>query len=547
MNLADAFAGHPGLAARASTIKQGITAAAQALRSAPALTAEASRGLDADWRGWLKQHFAHYTTHGFAPRHVHLWTWFTALRAGAWAPTEIEIWARGGAKSTSIELGCGWICERRSRLFVLYVSGTQDQADKHIGAISNVLETLGIARAVNVYGHSKGWRRQQLRTDTGFNVAAFGLDAAARGVKLDEVRPDLICFDDVDARHDSVAVVRKKEEAITQTILPAGASHCAVLFLQNLVQNNSIASRLIDGRADFLLNRNPVTVEPAVLNLAYQRVVNDVGASVYEIRGGEPTWEGQDLAVCTDQINTWGLRAFLREAQHDVLAVEGAMFQREWFLPVPVCPAECRWVRYWDLAATQAEPGTDPDWTVGVLMGEHAGVYYIKQVDRIQGSDLEVERLVHACALDDGYDVPIEIEQEPGASGKSLIGHYQRTVLAGFAVNGDRPTGDKQVRARPLSGTVEAGNVKLLPGSWRAAYLDVMCAFPFGPHDDDVDATSGAYGYLSRERLQHYAMQTRAVRPTQPTGPGGIRPSPHPSAVPVTNPNHPGYRGGRWR
>lgn len=282
-----------------------------------------------DWRAWLAAYFPEHTWAGFAPRHVRLWDWLTALERGSSAPAHIAVWPRGGAKSTSTELGCAWVCERRTRRFALYVSTTQEQADKHVTAIASLLERRRIERAVNVYGHSKGWRRQELRAANGFNCAGFGLDAGARGVKLDEVRPDLIIFDDVDARHDSIQGVRKKVETITQTIIPAGSADAAVMFVQNLIHKDSIAAQLADGRADFLLDRLPVLVEPAVRGLAYERRTQEDGTQRYVVTSGEPTWDGQTLKTCQKQMNDWGRHAFLREAQHEVSDAEHGLWVRE--------------------------------------------------------------------------------------------------------------------------------------------------------------------------------------------------------------------------
>ena len=55
-------------------------------------------------------------------------------------------------------------------------------------------------------------------------------------------------------------------------------------------------------------------------------------------------------------------------------------------------------------------------------------------------------------------------------------------------------TGSKPVRATPLAAQAEAGNVKLVKGAWNAQFIDELCAFDKGAHDDDVDAASGAFG-----------------------------------------------------
>ena len=103
-----------------------------------------------------------------------------------------------------------------------------------------------------------------------------------------------------------------------------------------------------------------------------------------------------------------------------------------------------------------------------------------------------------STAASDGKEVSIYMEQEPGASGVSMIDHYTRRVLKGFAFRGTRMTGSKEVRAAPVSSTAEAGNVKLISGMWIGAFVDEFEAFPNGAHDDQVDAVCGAVSTLAR-------------------------------------------------
>jgi predicted phage terminase large subunit-like protein len=176
---------------------------------------------------------------------------------------------------------------------------------------------------------------------------------------------------------------------------------------------------------------------------------------------------------------------------------EGGKFKREWFTIVDSAP-ECEKVRYWDLAATTPKPGKDPDYTAGVLMGKSKdNVLYIINVMRMRGTPNEVESLVRRTAEMDGRNVKIRMEQEPGASGVRVIDDYQRRVLMGWAFQGVKTTGDKEVRANPLSTQAQAGNVRLVRGPWINAFLDEAELFPNGAHDDMVDAASGAMAELS--------------------------------------------------
>lgn len=279
---------------------------------------------------WRERHFAAYTSAPNAPRHERFWQWIEALQPDERPRPRVEVWPRGGGKSTTIELGCARLGSEPAprRHYVLYVCKTQSQADKHVQSIAGMLELCGVGRAMNEYGSSKGWRHSEIRTNTGFNVTAFGLDSGMRGVKLDQYRPDVIIFDDVDDRLDSADTVAKKIEVITTTILPSGSNDCAVIFVQNKIAKDSIVSQLCDGRADFLHDRLPATVEPAIEHLAYDRVIQEDGTPRYVITGGTATWAGQNLTTCEQQINAWGLGAFLREAQHEVDEVEGGLWER---------------------------------------------------------------------------------------------------------------------------------------------------------------------------------------------------------------------------
>lgn len=302
---------------KAEAARRGLSLPQSQKRNAPTL-------LD-NWRAWLHDSFPAYVTAPFSSRHVDLWEWVWAIVPGQRPAPFVAIWPRGGAKSTSAELAVVALYQKRIRRYAVYVSETQELADKHVATISSQLESIGVDRAVNKYGASKGWRRNRLRTADGFTVDALGLDTAARGIKVDEQRPDLIVLDDLDGRHDSAAVTEKKIQSLTTTILPAGSSDCAVLAVQNLIHANGIFARLASGRADFLADRIISGPYLAIDNFQYE----SAGGYVTSI-SGEPTWAGQDLTACLGFIRTWGLRAFLRECQHAVAEAEGALWHMEW-------------------------------------------------------------------------------------------------------------------------------------------------------------------------------------------------------------------------
>ena len=212
-----------------------------------------------------------------------------------------------------------------------------------------------------------------------------------------------------------------------------------------------------------------------------------------------------------------GSRMFAQEYECVFLEEqEGGMFQRQWFANAIVddWPRDARTVRYWDRAATEATDGNDPDYTAGCLMAAKDGRYWIIDMQHARLTPKGNEDLIAAIAARDGTGTSIRMEEEPGSSGKDTIDHYARRVLVGYDFRGVRATGSKVERAAPFSAACEAGNIMIVRGPWDYNdFIDELCAFPRGLHDDRVDAASGAFSELARRsdpsRLLRYASRRR--------------------------------------
>ena len=174
----------------------------------------------------------------------------------------------------------------------------------------------------------------------------------------------------------------------------------------------------------------------------------------------------------------------------------GSKFRREWFTIVNEAPADAKRVRYWDMAATTPELGKDPDYTCGAKLAMKEGQYWIEHILHVRLSPKSVEDLIQQTAILDGVDVEIYMEQEPGSEGIALISYYARKILQGFAFRGNKATGDKEMRANPVSSAAEASNIFLVNGPWINEFLDEAESFPLGEHDDQIDAVSGAFQLL---------------------------------------------------
>ncbi len=210
-----------------------------------------------------------------------------------------------------------------------------------------------------------------------------------------------------------------------------------------------------------------------------------------------PFLNGGDYDLSLDLLDQT-TKAQLRKGDWQIKP-DGRMFKRTWFEVVAEAPSDCRWVRWWDLAATEEDPDKDPDYTAGALVGmSPQGTVFIKHMVRLRVNPHEVEMAVKQTAMADGYQVPIGMEQEPGSSGKTVVSYYRRIVLAGFEFHGLPSSGSKIERAKPFAGRAGKGDVKLVAGGWIGEFLDECEIFPDGEHDDQVDAAAAGYVYLTR-------------------------------------------------
>jgi predicted phage terminase large subunit-like protein len=175
---------------------------------------------------------------------------------------------------------------------------------------------------------------------------------------------------------------------------------------------------------------------------------------------------------------------------------DGNLFKAGRVELVKEVPADGERVRFWDRAAT---PGGG-DYTVGVLIQRTAGRYYVLDVVRGQWSTDERDRIIRETAQRDNlrfrHGITTVGEEEPGSAGKDQAAAFVR-LLAGYSVDTERATGDKVTRADAYASQWNAGNVSLLAADWTIAYQNELLAFPSGKHDDQVDASSGAFNRLA--------------------------------------------------
>lgn len=195
----------------------------------------------------------------------------------------------------------------------------------------------------------------------------------------------------------------------------------------------------------------------------------------------------------------------------------GQFFKREWFTEyLEAAPPGIFWIRYWDLAATEgdtkaaAAERSGPAWTAGAKLGiwrqksgDHKLVIANMRREKLEPGG--VREFVKATGESDTKRVQIVIEQDPGQAGKDQVINYQRTVLFGWSVHGNRATGPKETYWAQLAAFAKAGGIVLVRGEWNEALIKELVSLP-AAKKDQADACSRGYAWLigdEGKRLAH--------------------------------------------
>lgn len=335
---------------------------------------------------------------------------------------------------------------------------------------------------------------------TKFENDATGFREAMAFTSMTGSRGDRVLLDDPHSVDDANSPVKLAGDILTfREALPSRVNNdqSAIVIIMQRLNEKDVASVAIELGYEHLCI--PMRYEPD------RHCTTSIGWSDPRTVEGELMFpERFPEKQVAELERTLGAYATASQLQQRPAPRDGGLFKRSWFQPIPALPANIkRTARAWDFAATAKATGSDPDWSAGVRMSNTAdGLYIIEGCNRFRGSPMEVEAAVKAQAGIDGKAVTIRLAQDPGAAGKAWLAAMVK-LLAGYPIKTERPTGDKATRASPLAAQAEAGNVRILVtgdadrDAWIGPFLDELCLFPAGAHDDQVDAAADAFAELA--------------------------------------------------
>jgi predicted phage terminase large subunit-like protein len=355
----------------------------------------------------------------------------------------------------------------------------------------------------------KRTRNMDLETTAGGRIFASGVSGAVLGKGA-----DLIILDDPQqgSAATSEAERRRFNEFYDNTLigrLNNKSEGAIVLAAQRLHQDDATAH--LAESDDFAVIRLP-----AIATEAGRFQLSHVPGDVYRRRAGEVLDPVREPMEVLEQIRrVQGHMYFQAQYQQEPVPAGGNLIQRAWLRYYDQAPSPLdRRIVSWDTASTLGEAS---DYSVGTVWGAKGLDFYLLDIvrDRLRATDLRR----HIVTLHERWEADITLIEDTEL-GRAITHelHDSRTLRPILW----KPIGSKQARMEAQAARFETGQVHF-PRHHPALgeYEGEILAFPSGRHDDQVDSTSQALHYLTRNAAIHLPRPAEARRPqSRPRPPG---------------------------
>lgn len=236
--------------------------------------------------------------------------------------------------------------------------------------------------------------------------------------------------------------------------------------------------------------RRAATWRPS--SIGYQDPRRNIGELADPIRFPEDEVSKME----TQLMLTGGSDAVAAQFDQWPLEVSGSWFKAEW-LPIiephEVPPDVGLGKRGWDLGGGGESAKADPSASARLARG--TGGFYLWHTATKRGSPGDVEAFIRGQHADDPPSVDWSIPEDPG-TGKLYADYIKRECAVGRYATSSPEARDKITRAKPVSAQAQAGAFRIVRHKGCELARDELVDFPYGEHDDIVDAISRAFAAL---------------------------------------------------
>jgi len=393
---------------------------------------------------------------------------------------------RHGKTLTVSKLFTAWYLGRNPAHRVMAVSYGQGLANKNSRFARNLIRSQayrGIFPYTTLAQGSRSvqsWDIEDTSGEGGMEALGIGGGAAGKGAHI------LVMDDLVKNRKQAESITYRNNtwDAIHDDLLTRLAPGGAVILMATRWHQDDPTGRFLKQEAD----------KWTILNLPALAIEHDaLGRAV-----DEALWpERFDEANLLEKKRSLGPYGWTSLYQQDPKPSEGGILKKAWFAPyVRTIPETVRIVRYWDLAMSSK---TGADYTVGLKMAlGKDGQHYIIDIVREQVELSDLTKLLADVMLADGVGVMQGLESA-GYMTRAIQAVAKDPRLAKHIIKGYPAHNDKLTRVLPFASRAALSLIRVKAERWADAYIDELAAFPNGAHDDQVDASSGAWDMINEE------------------------------------------------
>jgi predicted phage terminase large subunit-like protein len=403
----------------------------------------------------------------------------------------------------------------RDRRFILVVSDTETQA---VNFLSDIKQDLKDNEDLIDLFQIKGFKKEtetdivvEMMDGHTFRIMVRGAEQRVRGLKWNQLRPDLIVCDDLE--NEELVYNKDRREKFrrwfTAALLPCRAKHGIVRVVGTVLHLDSLLNRLLPEDSDKTTKIEPLRS----YNFSRTKVWHSVRYRAHNEDFSHilwpEMWDREALELKRKDLTDQGLpEIYAQEYLNYPIDESTSFFKRDDFIEISkhtldaIRDKELN-VNYYigaDLAVSTADRS---DFSVFVVAAiDPNGIMNIVDVRKGRWDSLEI--IDEFFALQRKYK-PEWFAMERGTIEKSLGPVIRAEMLSrGTFLKFELQTAnkDKQTRARGIQARIRSSGIKFdKTASWYSDLEDEMVRFPKARHDDSVDAI--AWLGLTFDEVQH--------------------------------------------